>query len=126
MQLTVDNVTAIFSDCLFKADEPLDNFVKAEGLSMNCGFHPVRLESHRADVLSMLKELPDPFMQTEGGGWSFLNACMTKDGELWTGQHAIMEQLFVLGIGLNLCQWLTKRELWESLPGGMPYVVVLE
>lgn len=88
------------------------------------GFHPGRLESHREQVKAMLAELDDSFQAKGGGGMSFLNACMTKDGEQW-GEHRNMEQLFVLGIGLGLAKWLSDRSLWRAMPGGMPYVVVL-
>jgi len=122
--LNPEHLQTIFLECLFKDDEDKSNYVKAEGINSTYGFHPERLESHRQDVAEMLAELPDEFKASAGGGWSFLNACMDRHGNQWTGLHQIMEQLFVLGIALGLVEYQLPRELWSSLPGGMPYIVV--
>jgi len=121
-------IEEIIKDCLYNANEIVDGKpvmkpVVADGILRNFGFHPIRLESHREEVRAMLMELPPEFMRSKGGGMTFLNACMTKDGELW-GQHENMEQLFVLGIGLKLATWCLPKDMWSSLPGGMPYVTV--
>lgn len=129
--LTAKAVDEIFMDCLFRdeevskeAAEPPAGAVIVEGIMHVFAMHPERLEGHREKVKAMLAELDDSFQAKGGGGMSFLNACMTKDGEHW-GEHRNMEQLFVLGIGLKLAKWLSARELWRAMPGGMPYVVVL-
>jgi hypothetical protein len=50
---------------------------------------------------------------------------MDKDGNQWTGLHLVMEQLFMLGLATDQANWcMPDREIWKSLPGGMPYVVV--
>jgi hypothetical protein len=128
--LTADAVEKIFMDCLYTEEEskgmtePPDDSVIVDGILHKFALHPGRLESHREQVRELLKELPSTFQASGGGGWSFLQACMTIDGDHW-GEHRNMEQLFVLGIGLKLAQWLSDRSLWRAMPGGMPYVVVL-
>jgi hypothetical protein len=57
-----------------------------------------------------------------GGGWSFLQACVNRDGEMWTDSHRIMENLFLLGIAIEKANSLLPRELWSRLPGGVPYL----
>ena len=123
-KLTSDRVGIIFEDCLFKEKEDTSNYVKAEGIMTNVGFHPDRLESHKAEVDEMLEQLPNEFQKSGGGGWSFLNACNDRDGNQWTGLQQVMEQLFLLGIALKRVKIQLPRELWSSLPGGMPYLVV--
>lgn len=128
MKLTAPKVIDILTDCLYRGNEssngkPPENAVIVEGVVRSYGFHPQRLESHRAEVKELLAELPDNFQSDKGGGWSFLNACMTKDGEQW-GEHIDMEALFCLGIGLGLAKW-QMFTMKQVLPGGMPYVVVL-
>jgi hypothetical protein len=128
MDLTAENVRTVFDDCLFKDEEvvngkPVIEPIKAEGIMATFGFHPARLESHKQEVKEMLSQLPDPFMKSKGGGWTFLNACMTKNGTQW-GEHNTMEQLFVLGIALKICSFALPRKMWDILPGGMPYIVV--
>lgn len=126
MDLTSDNVEAVFMSCLFKDGEDTSKHIKAEGLTSLIGFHPERLESQRENVKSMLGLLPDEFKQTKGGGMSFLNACNDKNGIQWTGLHQRMEQLFQLGIGLGLAKYLMPKDMWNMFPGGMPYIVIME
>ena len=116
-----ERVNAIFMDCLFKDGEDTSNHVKAEGITKNVGFHPDRLESHKAEIEAMLDELPEQFKESVGGGWSFLNACNDKHGNQWTGFHQRMEQLFQLGIGIGKVKCQLPREIWSVLPGGVPY-----
>ena len=124
--LTADRVEKIFTECLFNENESTDGSVKAEGIMTSVGFHPGRLAKHQAEIISMLNELPDEFQQSKGGGWTFLNACNDKHGNQWTGLHVTMEQLFLLGIGINKVKFLIPRNMWDMLPGGMPYVIILQ
>lgn len=109
--------------CLFEDDEPKDNFVTGLGILHNFGFHPQRLEECRYDVYDYLSQLPHTFRKDGGGGWSFLEACVTSDGVQW-GEHANMEQLFALGCALKLAEPLLLRERWAMLPGSVPYFVL--
>ena len=137
-------VEAIFQDCLFKDEEIKDGkpiegtYIPAEGITCKVGFHPARLESYREEVKHMLEGLPLQFRSINptrkalaiessenGGGWSFREACNDRNGVQWTGFQQRMEQLFQLGIGLGLAKCLLPRELWGTLPGGMPYYSVL-
>ncbi len=120
-----EHVNAIFMDCLFKEGEDTSKYIKAEGIVTNVGFHPERLKSHKAEIVTMLDELPDEFKESGGGGMSFLNACNDKHGNQWTSLYQRMEQLFQLGIGIGKVKCLVPRKMWNILPGGMPYYVVL-
>ena len=124
-------VEEVFQGCLYKEDEikgidgvPADAVI-VEGIINKFGFHPGRLEEQRTKVTEWLKALPYQFRKGVGGdGWSFLNACNQENGVQWTGLHENMEQLFCLGMGLGLVECQTSREMWSSLPGGMPYYVI--
>ena len=118
----------IFTDCLFKLDELKDGKVKdqsqlveAEGLLSFFGFHKDRLSGYRDEVIEALEQLPDEFHKNDGGGWSFLNMCKTKDEQFW-GEHQNMEQLLALAIGLDLAGYCSPRKSWTSLPNGMPFI----
>ena len=124
-----ERLSVIFTDCLFRDEEIVDGQpttepVVVEGITLRIGFHKERLESHRTEVRAMLDQLPETFHEETGGGWSFLNACDTRDGEQWTGLHSQMEKLFALGMGLGIVECQMPREMWGILPGGMPYYVV--
>lgn len=122
-KLTAKRVQELFIDSLFKEGEPTDPHVEAPGVISNFGFHPARLEAHRAEVAEMLQELRDDFQEAKGGGMSFLNMCIDRHGNHW-GEHPNMEQLCALAIGLGLGRYIFPREMWPALPGGVPYFVV--
>ncbi len=120
MELTSKAVESIFEDCLFKDGEDTSKFVKAEGITATFGFHPDRLESHKQEIIDLFNELPSNFKK----GWSFLQAYEDKNGKQWTGSHSIMEQLFCLGIAIGKVESCLPRNLWNLLPGGVPYYLV--
>lgn len=109
-----------FTECLFKEGEDTTNHVKVEGITSMFGLHPQRLEEKRELVKALLAELPEEFKE----GYSFLSLCTTKNGELWTGEHGICEQLVVMAIGLDLMSYCMPRQIWSALPGGVPYVII--
>ena len=121
--LTANKVNALFMACLFKPEEDTTNHIPVKGIVNNVGFHPERLEARREEIEVLLAELPNEFMKTGGGGMSFLNACMDKQGHQW-GEHPSMEQLFQLGMGIGKVTCLLPRDAWAVLPGGMPYYSV--
>lgn len=124
MKLTAKNVDQVITDCLFKeGEEPVDPVI-AEGVVRKFGFHKERLESHKQDIKELLDCLPEAFkVDGGGGGMSFLNACMTKDGEQW-GEHVDIEGLLALGIATKQAKILLPKDMWKILPGGMPYFAV--
>lgn len=125
--LTAENVGKIFEDCLFPEGTKEENLttdpVLVDGVTINIGFDPVKIKLHKEDIYGLLAQLPEQFQELSGGGWSFLNACLDKDGKQW-GEHIHVEQLLALGIAADLAAYLMPREMWPMLPGGMPYFVV--
>lgn len=113
-------VSKAFMKSLFKEGEDTTNHVKVEGIMSNFDFHPQRLEEQRELVTALLAELPAEFKK----GYTFLNFCMNKNGELWTGEHRVCEQLIVMAIGLDLMSYCMPRDMWAILPGGVPYIIV--
>ena len=127
--LTSEHVHAIFMDCLFTPDEvkaELPEHIAVEGIMINIHFHPGHITQHEQEIFDMLKQLPEPFLQSKGGGWTFLAACNDRHEHLWTGEHAIMDELVCLGIACKLVRFNLPRDLWQALPGAMPYFVVLD
>lgn len=124
LHITPDQVEAVFSDSLAATqDGPL--VVVVHGIMHAYALDRVKLKQHRDEIFAMLREMQPQFHQDEGGGWSFLNLCEDRHGDLWTGEHWTMEKLICLGMGLEVV-WLapSEREGWGILPGGMPYVVI--
>lgn len=124
MELTSKNVDTILHDCLYKNGEDTTGYIPVQGISISIGFHPDRIKSHELEIIDMLMQLPVVFRVSSGGGMSFLNACQDINNNQWTGEHRIMEALFMLGIAINWVEWLLPREHWPALPDGVPYVVI--
>jgi hypothetical protein len=126
-ELTSANVEATLKDCLFKDEIPQEEMmakaVIVHGIINKWGFVPEKLEEHKTEIIEMLGQLPDEFMVKKGGGWSFLNGCMRKDGEQW-GEQPSVDQLFSLGQGIGVVKCQIPRELWSVFPGGVPYYQV--
>jgi hypothetical protein len=124
-----EQVHNTFLSCLYKKEEITDGqtpegTVIVEGVMAKIGFQPIRLESTRQQVISWLQALPHEFRKDDGGGWSFLNGCILEGGEQWTGMQLIVDELFCLGMGLGLAKYQLPREMWNALPGGVPYYVI--
>jgi hypothetical protein len=123
-------VERIFVDCLFRKTEvPGDGSVPANAILPTpivhrVGLHPDRITAHRSEIASLLLGFPEEFYSDGGGGWSFLNLCMLANGEQWTGYHLVMEQLLQLGEAIGRVSYPMPRDMWDVMPGGMPYVVI--
>jgi len=128
MRLTAENVHDIFGKCLWEESELVpdrEEMAKrskvVEGVVNKVGFNPAKLEAHRADIEGMLSELPEGFKE----GWSFLQGCVTKDGDQW-GEQPTVEKLFMLGMGIDKVKLCAPKEMWSMLPGGVPYYQVID
>ena len=126
MKLTSENVEQIFIDCLLSDGEDQDLSVIVEGVGSTYRFDETKLESRKEDIISMLSELPKEFHKNSGGGWSFLQACMDKDNNQWTGLHLQQDRLFCLGMAIGRVKYTMPREMWTILPGAVPYLTILE
>lgn len=120
MALTAENVENLHKACLTTKDT---NFIVSFGIRHDAKYSRSAIEAHKAEIRSMFNQLPENFKKSKGGGWSFLNMCMTKDDVQWTGLHSTMEKLVTLGIAAQLCDYLLPKDMWDILPGGMPYIV---
>ena len=94
----------IIKDCIIPDDSKIGNKTEIENLLSQCD--------------------PTFFDTSEGKGWSFLNFCQDGKGELWTGVHKICDCLICLGLAIGKVNFLLPRELWDVLPGGVPYLQI--
>jgi hypothetical protein len=126
-----NEVTNMFLDCLFKDNEiidgkPIEEPIIVNGITLNIGFNPKRLNPNKNKIKEMLLDLPKEFHAKTGGGWSFLNMCNTKDGVQWTGLHKTMEQLCLLSIACEYAEFMLDKTMWDMFPGGVPYFCIKE
>lgn len=123
MKLSGVRIREIMTDCMIGEDNQ-ESAVLIEGIAHTFGFAPDKIERYRREISDLLSDLPDSFQESVGGGMSFLNACEDRRGNQWTGMHMDMESLVCLGIATGKVAFLMPRDMWEILPGGMPYFVV--
>lgn len=125
MKLTPSIVVDIFKDCLPKnASLSEDQIVAVRGIVTTVMFAKEKLSAHKEEICSLLAELPDSFYKSKGGGMSFLNMCVDKNDNQWTGEHRTMEKLLLLGLGIGKVSFAMPQKMWAILPGGMPYITV--
>lgn len=120
-KLTSDNVGLIYDQC---RAAPGDDTIRVKGIITETSFSKAAIVTCHDAIRQMLEGLPDAYRADSGGGWTFLNACYDRDGTQWTSFQVVMEKLFMLGMAANLVTELLPREMWGSLPGGMPYYAV--
>jgi hypothetical protein len=126
MELTSENVEKVLLKCLFKDGEDTSNAKIVHGVMMNVGFHPERLEENKADIIDMLSQCHPNFMSnSESKGWSFLMFCQDKNENQWTGLHSMCDNLICLGMAIDKVKFMLPRELWVALPGGVPYLQII-
>jgi hypothetical protein len=125
-ELNAENVHKTFMDCLFKEGEPTENHIVAQGVMLKVGFHPDRLKEKEQAIAEILSGLSSDFKKSGGGGMTFLNMCNDANGVQWADLHQTMDELVCLGIASKKLSFVMPREMWDMLPGGMPYVVVSE
>ena len=125
--INAQKVSDVFKVCLFRKEEvengkPKPEAIFVEGITAKFGLHKERVNKRKDKIIGFLQELPEEF--SKGGGWSFLNLCNDKDGNQWTGLHAIMQELVCLGMAIGKVKYTMPKETWAALPGGMPYVSI--
>lgn len=121
MNKKATRVKAAMFDCMYQDDPqtaPADA-VMVDGITMKFGFDPKRVEANRTLIGNLIDEIvPEAFYE----GMSFLNLCEAKDGEHW-GEHQNMQELYVIAAAIGRARFLLPKDLWGSLPGGMPYIM---
>ena len=122
MKLTAENVENTFKSCL--AENRMADGVVVDGVIIKAKFNTDAISEHTKDIQDMLAQLPNEFQYDGGGGWSFLNMCADRHGNQWTGFHRTMDMLVCLGIAAGFVRFLLPREMWNIMPGGMPYIAI--
>lgn len=121
IKLTCQAVEEIFFDCFLKPDTEISQdgttalvpYIHVTAITQDFGFSPERVDKHAPKIKALLDCLDDKFKIDAGGGWTFLNACFTKEGEQW-GEHQNMEQLMAIGIAAGYVGYLLPKAMWAD------------
>lgn len=138
MELNVANVRAIMMDCIpneqpdVKVEDAvpvnefcstLGDYTLVYGISSSFGFTTAKINEHKEDIHSMLKQLHPTFQHDNGGGWSFIYSTQNDKEDTWGGQND-SQALMCLGIAAGVVTVSLPREMWSALPGSVPYFSV--
>ncbi len=76
-KLTAKNVENIFINCCSSGFN--NDSIAGKGVLSRYFFNRKKINAAKNIIVSFLKQLPDEFQQSKGGGWSFLNAYVDKN-----------------------------------------------
>lgn len=94
--------------------------VVAEGVLINVGFHPERIENAREEISMMIDSL-NPDIDTDKG-ILFFHICRDRNGNRWTDSYQICEELVLMGIALGILEYSLPRDFWSFFPGSVPFI----
>ncbi len=118
-----EQVETLLIECV--ADKINESTVTVDGIIQQFTISTRAVGAHKDEIRKLLDEMPlefhSPATEGGGGGWSFLNLCNDREGVQWA-EHRTMEALIVLGIAAGMASYLLPKEMWQFLPGGVPYV----
>ena len=120
MPLTPELVNSVFKKCFLTEAGKNVKTIPVEFGDQTFKFDHLSIEANKVEIEKMLEELPPQFKEGE----SFLNACLDKNGNLWTGVHGNIMKLFLLGMAIGKVEYTFPKEVWPSLHGGMPFYTV--
>lgn len=123
-KLTARRVKAIFWDCLTwtGTDDLVPVFVEA--VLRGAAFDLARLDAYRQEIIELLMELPDEFMEDRGDGALITHAALDRHGHWWAPHIHDAEHLFLLSIAIGCARFTVLPELWYTNPSLQPYIVV--
>lgn len=126
-RLTADRVNTLFRECLATAATG-ENISQIHGVTRRFAIDLLKIKDAKPEIAQMLSQMDDTFMigVGKGGGWSFLNACVDRRGRQWCDLHETVEKLVILGMAAGFAFFTHDRDLWDVLPGGLPYFSIRE
>lgn len=122
MELTAKNVADVYESCLHNKalaeDEPI---VIGAGVLVRAAFAKSVLEENKENIVSLCSQLRPPFYKDVGGGWSFLNMCMTDKDVHW-GEHRSCDMLVCLALAAGIAEYPLPRNMWDATRERVPYI----
>jgi hypothetical protein len=119
-----EKVVTVFQEVLFQEGKSV-SVKEVEAVVLKVRFDADKLKEKESDIVALLTEMPDSFKTSGGGGMSFLELCVDKNGHQWADLHQTMDMLVALGLAIGKVGFcLLPRECWMVFPGGMPYIAI--
>lgn len=122
--ISEQRVCEVYRACLFNDNEikdeiPVYDFSVGEGIREVAVFNTDRLNEHKGEVLDMIEHIENIYL-----GPHFMQLCVADNGDLWTGDHHMVDRLVQLGVATGILEYTIPREMWQYLPNELPYVCI--
>lgn len=101
-------------------DDPNEDKIVIDGITAIFNFSMKRITEMRQLILSFIKELPLNF--EEGASYHMMHTSKWEEELPWTDKDLDCEALLVLGLAIGAMKFSHSRELWPTLPDGVPWV----
>lgn len=124
--ISAKRVREMFTDSLLPTDHTDETkCISVYGVTSIFGLDPEKIEKYRAEIYSLMEELPNEFWDSPigQGGYSFIRLPFTKDGDQW-GEQQNAQELMILGLAAGYMQYMFGMDFWKALPGSVPYIVI--
>lgn len=127
--INAEQVKNILRDCLFP-EMPADDTkcIGIPSVTRVFALNPSKVELHRSEIFTILRELPLEFWDQKSGGkdgYTFMSLPFDRDGNQWGGQLRA-DELMALGLATGYMRYMFSKEMWMMLPGGVPYLIISE
>lgn len=127
--INYEQVRNIMCDCLF-AEMPADDTkcIGIPSVTRLFALNPSKVELHRSEIFTILRELPLEFWDQKSGGkdgYTFMSLPFDRDGNQW-GEQVNADELMTLGLATGYMRYMFPIEMWTMLPGKVPYLIISE
>ena len=120
--LNAETVKQIFTDTLAENNKVCEEEAQeVEGVQLHVFFCRQKLKHYADQIKTMLKQMNHKYKE----GWTFLNFVENGLEFQWTSLHLDADMLLCLGLAHNYIEYCAPRELWSHLPGGVPYIRII-
>ena len=124
-KLKTETIGKIFKACALPRNSGNYMVVSAPGITGTrvVFFDLTKLEEFRADIISLVSQLPAEFKTDKGASFNGTNR--THRGDIWCRNETEREKLVQLGIALCIIELIEPRELWAYLPRQRPSIRIV-
>jgi len=124
-RLKTEPVGKIFKDCVLPRNNGGGLVINVPGITSTrvVFFDLAKLEEYRAEITSLVNQLPAEFKSVVGASFNGTNR--NHRGDIWCRDETEREKLVQLGIALGIIELIEPRERWAYLPRQRPSIRIV-